>query len=160
MIGRMRGLAAVLVGFEIWAVALCVAAGVLSTRALPVTLGVAVCFWVVRWLATGRLSVRTPGDWAIGLLLLMIPVTLWATELPDITRTRVLQFLTGVALYYTVVNWGRLRWLALGQTLYPDPVARPTSDIDFVIEELQKETSTEKRCVTLAEKDGRAPALA
>ena len=118
VIGRIRAPAAVLAGLEIWAVALCAAAGVLSTRALPVALGVVALFWLVRWLTTGRLSIRTPGDWAIGLLLVMIPVTLWATALPDATRPQVYRFLIGLAVYYAVVNWAasfvRLRIIAAG----------------------------------------------
>ncbi len=118
MIGRFRALAAVLAGFEIWAVAFCIAAGILSTRALPIVLSVAAFFWFVRWLATGRFTVRTAGDWAIGLLLLLLPVTLWATALPEITRPQVYRLLMGILLYYAVVNWAgtasRLRLVALG----------------------------------------------
>ena len=74
-------------------------------RLLPVALVVAACFWLVRWLAYGRPTVRTPGDWAIGLLVVMIPVTLWATALPEVTRPEVLRLLMGLALYYAVANW-------------------------------------------------------
>jgi len=105
MSDRLRLLAKRLTVAEIWAVALGVVTGVLSTRALPIALGIAALFWLVRWLAHGRLSIRTPGDWAIGLLLVMIPVTLWATALPDVTRPQVYQLLIGVAFYYAVVNW-------------------------------------------------------
>ena len=81
------------------------AAGVLSTRALPIALGMVAFFWFVRWLATGRLSVRTPGDWPVALLALLVPVMLWATALPEITRPPVYRLLTGILLYYAVVNW-------------------------------------------------------
>jgi putative inorganic carbon (HCO3(-)) transporter len=93
-------------------------AGAAVTRSLPVVVAVALLFWPIRWLAAGRLSVRTPGDWAVGLLLLMVPVTLWATALPEVTRPQVYRLLTGIALYYAVVNWSdspaRLRWLGMG----------------------------------------------
>ena len=56
-------------------------------RLLPVALLGAAFFWPVRWLAHGRLTVRTPGDWPVGLLVMMVPVTLWATALPEVTRS-------------------------------------------------------------------------
>jgi putative inorganic carbon (HCO3(-)) transporter len=74
-------------------------------RLLPVALIVALGFWPVRWLAHGEPTVRTPGDWAAGLLIVTIPTTLWATALPEITRTQALWLLMGLALFYAVVNW-------------------------------------------------------
>ncbi len=101
--------------------ALAVAAAVASERLLPAALLAAALFWPLRWLATGRPTVRTPGDWAIGLLALMLPVTLWATALPEVTRPAVLQLLMGIAFYFALVNWGatagRLRWLVTGFVL-------------------------------------------
>jgi len=103
---------------EIWLVSLFVVAGIVSARALPWTLVVAGVFWLVRWLAYGRPSIRTPADWSIVFLLLMIPVTLWATAQPETTRPLIYRLLVGVALYYTVVNWARtparLRLLVVG----------------------------------------------
>ncbi len=120
----VRGSAAAIARHEIWVVSLGIVAGVYSARFYPVALVIAALFWGVRWLAAGRLTVRTPGDWAIGLLLLTLPVTLWATALPDVTRPQAWQVLAGVALYYAVANWAagaawaanaaRLRWLMLG----------------------------------------------
>jgi putative inorganic carbon (HCO3(-)) transporter len=87
-------------------------------RFLPVAIVVAAFFWLSRWLATRRLTVRTPADWGIILILLMIPVTLWATALPEITVPQIYRLLSGVALYYAVINWtsaqDRLRLLVLG----------------------------------------------
>lgn len=120
MFGKVRSAAAAVAALEVWVVGLLVLAGAVSTRALPLALAVAAAFWGVRWLATGRLTVRTPGDWAVALLGLMIPVTLWATALPGVTQPQVLRLLTGIALYYAVVNWaataGRLRLLGVGLT--------------------------------------------
>ena len=115
---RIRTAAARLAAIELWPVALLVVAGIVSARALLAGVILSAAFWLVRWLATGRPTVRTPGDWAIALLLLMIPVTLWATALPEVTRPQVLRLLTGVALYYAAANWGssirRLHGLAIG----------------------------------------------
>ena len=102
--GRIRtAAAATTAAVELWLVALLVAAGIVSTRALLPGVILAAAFWPVRWLSTGRPSVRTPGDWAVALLVLMIPVTLWATALPEVTRPEVLRLLMGIALYYAIV---------------------------------------------------------
>ncbi|PKO20988.1 MAG: hypothetical protein CVU38_17185 [Chloroflexi bacterium HGW-Chloroflexi-1] len=93
-------------------------AGAVSTRAWPALLVAALLFWPLRWLAYGRLTVRTPADWPLGLLLLTIPVILWATALPDVTRPQVLRLLAGLALYCAIANWtnspARLRTLTAG----------------------------------------------
>jgi len=118
---RIQSTALLLASFEIWLVALAVVAGIASGRALPIALAVAGIFWPIRWLATGKLSVRTPADWGIGLLVLMLPITLWATALPDTTRPNVYRLLAGIALYYAIVNWAisrdRVRLLINGTVL-------------------------------------------
>jgi len=94
-----------------------VAASFVSARLFPVALVLAALFWGVRWLAYGRLTVAAPGAWPAGLLALLVPVTLWATALPELTRPAVYQLLAGIALYFAIVNWtvspSRLRWLSL-----------------------------------------------
>lgn len=121
MMKRIQAITGYLAKIEIWPVAFLIAASVASERALPLALGGAGLFWGVRWLAYRRLSVRTLADWAIVLLLLMVPVTLWASPLPDTTRIQVYRLLTGAALYYAIVNWAispaRLRSLAAGTVL-------------------------------------------
>jgi putative inorganic carbon (HCO3(-)) transporter len=102
-------------------VALAVALSVLSERALPLALGVIAFFCFIRWLAYGHLTVRTAADWSIAALLLMLPVTLWATAKPSITWPQVLRLLVGVGFYYAIVNWAtspkRVRRLAFGTVL-------------------------------------------
>ena len=105
MISVIRPLSARLAAIELPVLALLVIGTIAVERLLPAALSVAAFFWLVRWLAYGRPTVRTPGDWPIGLLLLMVPVTFWATALPDVTRTEVLRLLMGLALYYAVANW-------------------------------------------------------
>ena len=98
--------------------ALAVGLSFLAPRLLPLALAVALFFWPVRRLTAGRLTRRTPVDGSILLLLLLVPVTLWATALPNLTRPQVLRLLTGMALLYAVINWtdtpGQLRWVAMG----------------------------------------------
>jgi putative inorganic carbon (HCO3(-)) transporter len=101
-----------------WVVVLAVAASVASERLLLPALVVVGGFWSVRWLASGRPTVRTPLDVPIVLLVLLLPVTLWATAWPEITIPQVYRLLTGIGLYYALVNWatspGRLRVLLVG----------------------------------------------
>ncbi len=62
-------------------------------------------FWLVRWLAYGRLTICTHADVAISVLLLTVPVTLWATALPEVTRPQIYRLLAGVLLFYAIANW-------------------------------------------------------
>jgi len=105
MIKRLRKLAAYLATIELPILSLFVLGSMISTRMLPWAVAIGLCFWLVRWLAYGYLTKRTPADLSIILLAIMIPVTLWATALPEITNPQVYRLLTGVLLYYAVVNW-------------------------------------------------------
>jgi len=114
----MRKFALLLAPFEIWVVGLCAAASFISQRLLPLAVGSAVAFGLIRWVACGFFSLRTPADWPIALLILLLPVTLWATATPDITLPQVLRLLTGIGMYYAIINWttsaSRMRWLVRG----------------------------------------------
>ncbi len=118
---HLRNFARWLAQLEIWCLAFAVAASVAYTRLLPAVVILAAFFWLVRWAAYGRPSLRTPFDWAMLLLLLMLPVTLWATSLPAETYPQVYRLLSGMALFYAIVNWGnspqRFRLLVAGLTL-------------------------------------------
>jgi putative inorganic carbon (HCO3(-)) transporter len=120
-LGRLRRAAAFLAELEIWLVGGTIAASVAVARLLPIAAGIAAAYWLIRWVGTGRLSRRTPADWAVGLLALMIPVTLWATALPEDAVPQVLRLLTGIGLFYAIVNWSssamRLRLLVTGMIL-------------------------------------------
>lgn len=94
-----------LVSLELWIVASVVALSVFSVRLLPIALIIAAAFWPLRWIAQRHLSVRTPVDAPIIVLILLLPVTLWATSEPATTIPQVMRLLTGIALFYTVVNW-------------------------------------------------------
>jgi putative inorganic carbon (HCO3(-)) transporter len=86
---------------------------------LPALL-IAAGFWLVRWLASGRLSIRTPADWPIIGLVATIPLTLLVTAYPETTTIQVYRLLTGIALYYALANWTastvrfRLLWGGIG----------------------------------------------
>jgi putative inorganic carbon (HCO3(-)) transporter len=106
---------------EIFIVGAAVAASVASTRLLPLMVGVAMLFWPLRRLAFGRFGRRTPLDWCIGLMVLMLPINLWATSILVPTLTDVLLLCSGILFFYATVNWTsneeRLRWLAFGAVL-------------------------------------------
>jgi putative inorganic carbon (HCO3(-)) transporter len=118
MVYTVRLVARRLADLEIWSVGLAVAVGVIVPRTLPIVLSVALLWWGIRWLGYGRLSVRTPIDWSVALLGVMLPVTLWVTVIPDTTLPQVYRLLSGIALYYAIVNWttnlARLRLLLVG----------------------------------------------
>jgi O-antigen ligase len=106
---------------EIWIVGACLLASVAFTSLLAEALAAGLLYWLLRWLAFGCFSRRTPLDWSVGLLALMLPVTLWATPLPGTTLPQVLRLGTSILLFYAVVNWAedarRLSWLVLGTAL-------------------------------------------
>ena len=114
----LKAAARTVTSLEIWVITLLVFASLFSIRVLPWAVFLAGGFWLVRWVAYGHLSVRTPADLGILALLLMIPVTLWITTMPDTTRILVYRLLCGMALYYAIVNWSttfaRLRSSMLG----------------------------------------------
>jgi putative inorganic carbon (hco3(-)) transporter len=100
---------------EIWVVGVCVAASVFLRWMLPVAVVVALLFWLLRWFAADLPMHQTPVDWAFGVLLALVPVTLWITPVPDVTQAQVYRLVTGMALLYAVVHWAntRGRWLLL-----------------------------------------------
>jgi len=70
---------------------------------------IAAIFWLIRRIAFGQFSLRTPADWPIFILILVLPMASWVTRLPGITQTQVLRLLSGIAIYYAVVNWGHTK---------------------------------------------------
>ena len=88
---------------------------------LPAAIAIAAGFWLIRWAAYGKPSVRTPADLAVLLLVMIFPVTLKVTILPEVSRIQVMRLLTGIALFYAIANWGnsitRLRLLLAGSAI-------------------------------------------
>ena len=117
----LKSIASALVSVEIWPALLAVALGIAFPALLPYSLLVLLLFWPLRWLAHGSLSVRTPVDFPILLLALLLPVTLWATARPDITHPQVYRLAVGVGTFYAIANWAnsqfRLRVLLIGVAL-------------------------------------------
>jgi len=101
----IRDLARRLTALELPLVGLAVAGCLVSDRLLLPTLGLALLCWGLHWLAYGAPRRRTPADLPIIGLVLLLPMTLWITALPDVTHVQVLRLLVGIALYYSITTW-------------------------------------------------------
>ncbi len=129
---------------EFGLVGLLVAAAFLKTALLPWPVIAFALFFVLNGVLTRRWWTRTPLDLPAAGLLLMLPVTLWATALPEITVPQVWRVLNGVVFYYAIVRWcvdeSRLRLLVYGVLLAgvgiaafaPFSVTWSTSKLGFI----------------------------
>jgi len=66
-----------------------------------------VVLWICRWLARGYISVRTPLDIPIAGLLVMLPMSLYASVDLNLSLPKLTGILLGVAVYYAMVNTAR-----------------------------------------------------
>lgn len=103
----MKKIAAQIVDVEIWVIGVLAAGGVIFESLLPVCVIAALIFWGMRWIAYGRISIRTPADFSIAVLAILVPVTLWITPIPEVTYLQAYRFLSGIAVYYAIANWAR-----------------------------------------------------
>jgi putative inorganic carbon (HCO3(-)) transporter len=92
----------------------------LSPRLLLPAVILASVVALVRWIATGRLIVRTPADWPILLILLLVPMALWVAIDREAAMPQALRLVLGVLLFYSVAHAteepGQRRALAIGLT--------------------------------------------
>jgi putative inorganic carbon (HCO3(-)) transporter len=111
----LRQIGIFLISIEVWLIGIAIAISILVNSFLPWAVILAACFWFIRWIIHGKPSKRTPADAGICMLVLMIPVTFWATSFPEITKIQVFRLLTGVFLFYSIVNWTedqtQLKWV-------------------------------------------------
>ena len=89
---------------EIWIVPTVAIASLLLSRALLVVVLLFIFYRLFQWWKRGVLSVRTPIDSSILLLVGTIPVTFWATVQPEITHLQVYRLLSGISVLYCFVN--------------------------------------------------------
>ena len=90
---------------ELWWVLAAVPFLIFPSAASPWAAAAITLLWLLRRLATGRLTVRTPSDVPILVILLLLPVALWASANTDMTYPALYRLIAGIALYYAVVNW-------------------------------------------------------
>ena len=100
----LRRTCAGLVSAELWVVGGMVIVSILYPRLLPAAVITAAFFWPQRKLSSGRWSVRTPCDYPIVLLLLMAAISGWITPLPQISYPQIYRLLSGIGLFYAMVN--------------------------------------------------------
>ncbi len=60
--------------------------------------------WVVRWWMTGRLTLATPMDMPIIGILIMLPVSLYASTDWSLSLPKIYGVILGVAIFYAIVN--------------------------------------------------------
>ena len=89
---------------ELWIALGVVLLLILPNRVSAVALCAVPCLWILRWIQRGSLTRRTALDQAILVILVMIPVTLYATAVPSLTWVASYQIVAGVALFYALVN--------------------------------------------------------
>jgi len=94
-----------LLEYEFWLVGFAVLISIIWTSFLPFTLVISFSFWIMRGLNRGYLTIHTPSDLSIGLFCLMVFVSLIATTFPEKTIPQIFRALSGVLLFYAIVNW-------------------------------------------------------
>jgi putative inorganic carbon (hco3(-)) transporter len=77
--------------------------------------------WLARRIGRGRVVRRTPLDWAILLMLVMVLVSLYATFDVTLSLPKIAGMVLGVAIFYAVVEYAdspRRLWVAVGAFLF------------------------------------------
>lgn len=101
---QFRRLGTKIASAELWVVGGMVLASIIDPRLLPAAVLTAAFFWPLRRLANGRWSLRTPADLAILALFILAVISLWITPWAQATRPQVYRMLSGMAVYYAIVN--------------------------------------------------------
>jgi putative inorganic carbon (HCO3(-)) transporter len=109
MVVKVREWATWVVAREIWPMVVGVALATFMVRWALWGLGLIALLWLVRWIGRGQLTVPTPLDWPMCLMLLMVPVTFYATTDTHTTFVGVSRLLAGLGLTYGLTNWARCR---------------------------------------------------
>jgi putative inorganic carbon (HCO3(-)) transporter len=114
----LDSLARKLLDIEIWIVGGLVAASMIWIQLLPAVVITGLGFWLLRWVVYRYFTRRTPADWGIFLIVLLAVTGFWLAGRSEDVLVQVLRLLSGVVLYYSVVNSieteGRNTYLILG----------------------------------------------
>lgn len=103
----MRRLAHWIVEGELWLLLLIVPLLLFPNPLTPLGLVLVLVPWLCRWEVRGHLTVRTPADWSIAIILVMSLVGLVVSGDPPTSLTTLCQVVAGVGLFYGVANWAR-----------------------------------------------------
>lgn len=104
---RVQRLLCGLMGLEMWVVMGLAGLSVASERFLLPAVCAAAGFRLVGLAAGKGLVPRAPANWGVLGLCAMLPVSLWATALPEKTWVQVLRLLAGVGVFYAAAGWAR-----------------------------------------------------
>lgn len=104
----LRSLAQKLIQLEFWLIGLIVVASLAWPVLLPLAVVLGVIFCFVRWIAFGYFIRRTPADWGVLLIIAMAVVSYSMSAIPEDTFIQVIRLLAGIALFYSIVDWGCL----------------------------------------------------
>ena len=105
MLNSLRNILAAILSLEFIIVFSLVFFSFFAADLLFITVLVGIGFWFIRWLDQGFLTLRSPVDFGIALLLLMTLISLWLTSNALLTYYQVLRIWSGVILFYAIVNW-------------------------------------------------------
>lgn len=72
---------------------------------LPLFVGCGLAFWLLRFWLVGCLTKRTPIDLSIILLTTLALITTQVTAIPTITIPQVFRLISGVIIFYSIINW-------------------------------------------------------
>jgi len=115
----LRRTARRIASLELWIVALGVAPVLIFDAWMPLwlivlALALLPALWMIRWIGCGTPTRLTPLDLPILVLLLMVPVGVWAAAVRSAALPEVYRIVLGVALFYAVVGTlTSARWLRL-----------------------------------------------
>jgi len=107
MAAKVREWATWVAAREIWLLVVGAALATFTTRWALWGLGLIALLCLGRWIGNGRLTVPTPLDWPMCLILLMVPVTFYATTDIHATFVGVSRLLAGSGLTYGLINWSQ-----------------------------------------------------
>lgn len=120
----LKGRATWVAEHELWLVALAAPAlmfpEILPRTAVVASLLLILLLWSVRWVARGYVTVHTPMDIPILGLVVMLPVSLFASVNLQLSLPKLTGIILGVATFYSIVNTVRTRrdiWLITGLLL-------------------------------------------
>jgi len=115
---RLESIARWLVAKEIWILLLLGPLFLLPRRSFSVVFLAIPILWILRWRVRGRLTRRTPFDWSILGLLVMLGVSFLVSADLDRSLPKLAGVLWGVAVFYAIVNRApsprEMAWIALG----------------------------------------------
>ncbi|HNB51069.1 MAG TPA: O-antigen ligase family protein [Anaerolineales bacterium] len=100
----LRSWARSLAGYEIYVVGIVVLGSMVLSSLLPWAVGVILGLWVARWIGLGYPSVHTSVDGPMLILALLVPVNYWVSPIPEKSLPQLLRLLTGLGLFYALVN--------------------------------------------------------